>query len=84
MMLDEQLDQEMHNVMRNLPTSDDDKYNSFAGNKIPTSSAALDLAHILRRLCVPPSLHVLSRLATSRRNGPSSPDPDGPRLMIGC
>ncbi|KAJ7651951.1 ARM repeat-containing protein [Mycena polygramma] len=45
MMLDEQLDQEMHNAMRNLPTSDDDKYNSFAG-KISTSSAALDLAHI--------------------------------------
>ncbi|KAJ7830916.1 ARM repeat-containing protein [Mycena olivaceomarginata] len=46
MMLDEQLDQEMHNAMRNLPTSDDDKYNSFAGGKITTSSAALDLAHI--------------------------------------
>ncbi|KAJ7151565.1 ARM repeat-containing protein [Mycena filopes] len=45
MMLDEQLDQEMHNAMRNLPTSDDDKYTSFAG-KISTSSAALDLAHI--------------------------------------
>ncbi|KAJ7922963.1 ARM repeat-containing protein [Mycena leptocephala] len=45
MMLDEQLDQEMHNAMRNLPTSDDDKYNSFA-TKISTSSAALDLAHI--------------------------------------
>lgn len=30
--------------MRHLPTSDDDKYNSFA--KISTSSAALDLAHI--------------------------------------
>ncbi|KAF8525221.1 ARM repeat-containing protein [Hysterangium stoloniferum] len=26
MMLDQQLDQEMHNAMRNLPTSDDDKY----------------------------------------------------------
>ncbi|KAJ7139546.1 ARM repeat-containing protein [Mycena epipterygia] len=53
MMLDEQLDQEMHNAMRNLPTSDDDKYssddkyNSFAGKyQISTSSAALDLAHI--------------------------------------
>ncbi|KAF8164145.1 hypothetical protein K438DRAFT_1775661 [Mycena galopus ATCC 62051] len=45
MMLDEQLDQEMHNAMRNLPTSDDDKFNLFAG-KISTSSAALDLAHI--------------------------------------
>ncbi|KAJ3879349.1 ARM repeat-containing protein [Lentinula edodes] len=46
MMLDEQLDQEMHNAMRHLPTSDEDKYaNSFA-NKVSTSSAALDLAHI--------------------------------------
>ncbi|KAF8122476.1 hypothetical protein EV363DRAFT_1554772 [Boletus edulis] len=44
MMLDEQLDQEMHNVLRNLPTSDDDKFASYA-NKISTSSAALDLAH---------------------------------------
>jgi hypothetical protein len=45
MMLDEQLDQEMHNAMRNLPTSDDDKYHNYA-NKISASSAALDLAHI--------------------------------------
>ncbi|KAG6840852.1 hypothetical protein C0991_003722 [Blastosporella zonata] len=45
MMLDEQLDQEMHNAMRNLPTSDDDKYNRYP-NKVSTSSAALDLAHI--------------------------------------
>ncbi|CAK5265001.1 unnamed protein product [Mycena citricolor] len=46
MMLDEQLDQEMHNAMRNLPTSDDDKYASPYPGKISTSSAALDLAHI--------------------------------------
>ncbi|KAG5642509.1 hypothetical protein DXG03_002706 [Asterophora parasitica] len=47
MMLDEQLDQEMHNAMRNLPTSDDDKYhNNSYPNKVSTSSAALDLAHI--------------------------------------
>ncbi|OAX43650.1 ARM repeat-containing protein [Rhizopogon vinicolor AM-OR11-026] len=44
MMLDEQLDQEMHNAMRNLPTSDEDKFASYA-NRITTSSAALDLAH---------------------------------------
>ncbi|KAH7883969.1 ARM repeat-containing protein [Phlebopus sp. FC_14] len=44
MMLDEQLDQEMHNAMRNLPTSDDDKFASYT-NKVTTSSAALDLAH---------------------------------------
>ncbi|KAG6814436.1 hypothetical protein H0H92_007439 [Tricholoma furcatifolium] len=46
MMLDEQLDQEMNNAMRNLPTSDDDKYHSSYPNKVSTSSAALDLAHI--------------------------------------
>ncbi|KAH0838661.1 ARM repeat-containing protein [Lanmaoa asiatica] len=60
MMLDEQLDQEMHNAMRNLPTSDDDKFASYANKvrftsergvpffkfcQITTSSAALDLAH---------------------------------------
>jgi hypothetical protein len=46
MMLDEQLDQEMNNAMRHLPTSDENGYpNSFA-NKVSTSSAALDLAHI--------------------------------------
>ncbi|KAF7344568.1 RNA-binding protein [Mycena sanguinolenta] len=36
----------MRNAIRNLPTSDDDKYNLFAGNKVSTSSAASDLAHI--------------------------------------
>lgn len=46
MMLDEQLDQEMHNAMRNLPTSDDDKFHNSYPNKVTTSSAALDLAHI--------------------------------------
>ncbi|KAL4246787.1 PUM-HD domain-containing protein [Abortiporus biennis] len=45
MMLDEQLDHEMHNAMRNLPTSDEDKIaNGYAGRQISTSSAALDLA----------------------------------------
>ncbi|KAF9263107.1 ARM repeat-containing protein [Marasmius fiardii PR-910] len=33
MMLDEQLDQEMHNAMRHLPTSDEDKYSNAYGNK---------------------------------------------------
>ncbi|KIK70359.1 hypothetical protein GYMLUDRAFT_89399 [Collybiopsis luxurians FD-317 M1] len=46
MMLDEQLDQEMHNAMRHLPTSDEDKYPNAYANKVSTSSAALDLAHI--------------------------------------
>ncbi|EIN13206.1 ARM repeat-containing protein [Punctularia strigosozonata HHB-11173 SS5] len=40
MMLDEQLDQEMHNAMRNLPTPADDKYPYPA----KVSQAALDLA----------------------------------------
>ncbi|KIY45273.1 ARM repeat-containing protein [Fistulina hepatica ATCC 64428] len=47
MMLDEQLDQEMHNAMRHLPTSDDDRFNAYA-NKVSSSSAALDLAHRLQ------------------------------------
>ncbi|KAG6375119.1 ARM repeat-containing protein [Boletus reticuloceps] len=48
MMLDEQLDQEMHNAMRNLLTSDDDdKFASYA-NKISTPPTALDLAHHLQ------------------------------------
>ncbi|OSX67883.1 hypothetical protein POSPLADRAFT_1043068 [Postia placenta MAD-698-R-SB12] len=44
MMLDEQLDQEMHNAMRNLPTSDEDKFANGYPRKLSTSSAALDLA----------------------------------------
>ncbi|KAF4584797.1 hypothetical protein EYR38_002028 [Pleurotus pulmonarius] len=43
MMLDEQLDQEMHNAMRHLPTSEEDKF----GNSYPQqTSEALELAHI--------------------------------------
>lgn len=49
MMLDEQLDQEMHNAMRHLPTSDEDKYSNSYSNKLSTSSAALDLAHISQK-----------------------------------
>ncbi|KAJ8521773.1 hypothetical protein ONZ45_g1585 [Pleurotus djamor] len=44
MMLDEQLDQEMQNAMRHLPTSDEDRFAGSFSQK--TSSAALDLAHI--------------------------------------
>ncbi|KAI0662389.1 ARM repeat-containing protein [Cubamyces menziesii] len=33
MMLDEQLDKEMHNAMRHLPTSDEDKLNGYANKK---------------------------------------------------
>ncbi|KAG6369120.1 hypothetical protein JVT61DRAFT_1450 [Boletus reticuloceps] len=46
-MLDEQLDQEMHNAMRNLPTLDDDKFASYA-NKISTPPTVLDPAHCLQ------------------------------------
>ncbi|KAF4584812.1 hypothetical protein EYR38_002043 [Pleurotus pulmonarius] len=43
MMLDEQHDQEMHNAMRHLPTSEEDKF----GNSYPQqTSEALELAHI--------------------------------------
>ncbi|EIW65056.1 ARM repeat-containing protein [Trametes versicolor FP-101664 SS1] len=37
MMLDEQLDQEMHNAMRHLPTSDEDKYSNGYSNKQKSS-----------------------------------------------
>ncbi|GJJ13948.1 hypothetical protein Clacol_008205 [Clathrus columnatus] len=50
-MLDQQLDQEMHNAMRNLPTSDDDKY-----PKLSASSAALDLAPLSQNF-IQRSLH---------------------------
>ncbi|KAI0320995.1 ARM repeat-containing protein [Amylostereum chailletii] len=53
MMLDEQLDEEMHNAMRHLPTSDDDKYQAAAAaalaKQVSTSSAALDLAQTSSR-----------------------------------
>ncbi|KAF8531037.1 armadillo-type protein [Gautieria morchelliformis] len=38
MMLDQQLDQEMHNAMKNLPTSDDDKYKRGLHDSIGKSS----------------------------------------------
>ncbi|KAF8125835.1 armadillo-type protein, partial [Boletus edulis] len=56
MMLDEQLDQEMHNVLRNLPTSDDDKFASYANkvsdkpNMTLTSSMDLVGGNLLARL----------------------------------
>ncbi|KDQ32435.1 hypothetical protein PLEOSDRAFT_1100920 [Pleurotus ostreatus PC15] len=37
MMLDEQLDQEMHNAMRHLPTSDEDKFGNSYPQKLLTS-----------------------------------------------
>ncbi|KAH9836606.1 ARM repeat-containing protein [Rhodofomes roseus] len=55
MMLDEQLDKEMHNAMRNLPTSDQDKF----ARKLSASSAALDLAPLSQ---TPPRNSVLGHL----------------------
>ncbi|KAF8130608.1 ARM repeat-containing protein [Boletus edulis] len=40
MMLNEQLDQEMHNVLRNLPTLDDDKFASYANKFIGNPRAS--------------------------------------------
>ncbi|KAF8167867.1 pumilio-family RNA binding protein [Crassisporium funariophilum] len=79
MMLDEQLDQEMHNAMRNLPTSDDDKYHNSYPNKISTASAALDLAHISQ---TSPRTHFASRAQDSREKSSEWPqftgNPRGP------
>ncbi|CAA7271426.1 unnamed protein product [Cyclocybe aegerita] len=79
MMLDEQLDQEMHNAMRNLPTSDDDKYHNSFPNKISTASAALDLAHIPQ---TSPRTHFANRILDTREKSSEWPqfasNPRGP------
>ncbi|KAF7306452.1 RNA-binding protein [Mycena indigotica] len=79
MMLDEQLDQEMHNAMRNLPTSDDDKYTSFAGKQISTSSAALDLAHISQ---TSPRTSFASRTLETRDKSSEWPQFPGPARPV--
>ncbi|KDR85232.1 hypothetical protein GALMADRAFT_233963 [Galerina marginata CBS 339.88] len=77
MMLDEQLDQEMHNAMRNLPTSDDDKYTNSYANKISTASAALDLAHLSQ---TSPRTHFANRAPDSREKSSEWPQfPGNPR-----
>ncbi|KAL5535159.1 hypothetical protein ACEPAF_3253 [Sanghuangporus sanghuang] len=50
-LLDEQLDKEVQNAMRHLPLPDDDKLASKGdfGNKLSSSSAALDLAPLSQR-----------------------------------
>ncbi|KZT22110.1 ARM repeat-containing protein [Neolentinus lepideus HHB14362 ss-1] len=68
MMLDEQLDQEMHNAMRHLPTSDDDKYQYQ--NKLSTSSAALDLAPLSQ---TPPRQSFAGRGVESREKASEWP-----------
>ncbi|KAF4572499.1 hypothetical protein EYR36_007006 [Pleurotus pulmonarius] len=80
MMLDEQLDQEMHNAMRHLPTSDEDKF----GNSYPqkTSSAALDLAHISQ--ATSPQASYSSRSAEPREKSSEWPPfPSNPRAPEG-
>ncbi|KAF8641150.1 hypothetical protein AX17_000788 [Amanita inopinata Kibby_2008] len=70
MMLDEQLDKEMHNAMRNLPTSDNDKFHGHYSNKVSTSSAALDLAHISQ---TSPRTHFATRVLDSREKSSEWP-----------
>ncbi|KAJ6496259.1 hypothetical protein C8R45DRAFT_1094510 [Mycena sanguinolenta] len=73
MMLDEQLNQEIHNAMRSHQSSDDDKYNSVAGNKVSTSAAVLDLAHISQTSPRPLfATRDSPELPTSRRGSPPS------------
>lgn len=82
MMLDEQLDQEMHNAMRNLPTSDDDKYHNSYSAKISASSAALDLAHISQ---TSPRTHFAGRALEIRETSSEWPQftgsPRGPEML---
>ncbi|PPQ67410.1 hypothetical protein CVT25_005989 [Psilocybe cyanescens] len=82
MMLDEQLDQEMHNAMRNLPTSDDDKYNNNYQGKISTASAALDLAHISQ---TSPRTHYARALDTREKSSEwpqFTGNPRGPENVV--
>ncbi|TFK76682.1 ARM repeat-containing protein [Pluteus cervinus] len=76
MMLDEQLDQEMHNAMRHLPTSDDDKFPNSFGARISTSSAALDLAHISQ---TSPRAHFANRALDPRDKPSEWPQFSAPR-----
>ncbi|KAH9947956.1 ARM repeat-containing protein [Amylocystis lapponica] len=74
MMLDEQLDQEMHNAMRNLPTSDEDKYSNGYPRKLSTSSAALDLAPLSQ---TPPRPAFVGRAMESREKSSEWPQFNG-------
>lgn len=78
LMLDEQLDQEMHNAMRHLPTSDDDKFHQ-SYNKLTASNAALDLAHVSQ---TSPRTHFANRILDTREQSSEWPQftgvPRGP------
>ncbi|TFK30678.1 pumilio-family RNA binding protein [Coprinopsis marcescibilis] len=82
LMLDEQLDQEMHNAMRNLPTSDEDKFHGYA-SKLSTS-AALDLAHASQ---TSPRNHYPNRAVEGREQSSEWPQfngiPRGPDGLSG-
>ncbi|EJD04358.1 ARM repeat-containing protein [Fomitiporia mediterranea MF3/22] len=71
MLLDEQLDKEMQNAMRHLPIPDDDKYavlKGDSGNKLSSSSAALDLAPLSQKSSEWP------QFARSQENGAARSD----------
>ncbi|KAF9487698.1 ARM repeat-containing protein [Pleurotus eryngii] len=79
-MLNEQLDQEMHNAMRHLPTSDEDKF----GNSYPqkTSSAALDLTHIWQAMS-PQALYPSRSAEPREKSSEWPPFPSNPRAPEG-
>ncbi|KAI1786295.1 ARM repeat-containing protein [Ganoderma leucocontextum] len=56
MMLDEQLDQEMHNAMLHLPTSDEDKFSHGFGNKVRSIPRLLLSRRALNAESTSPSL----------------------------
>ncbi|RXW18444.1 hypothetical protein EST38_g7413 [Candolleomyces aberdarensis] len=102
LMLDEQLDQEMHSAysrnpllersnkafmgyedaMRNLPTSDDDKFHHAYNGKLTASNAALDLAHVSQ---TSPRTHFSNRVLDTREQSSEWPQftgvPRGPDGM---
>ncbi|KAI0762565.1 ARM repeat-containing protein [Fomes fomentarius] len=80
MMLDEQLDQEMHNAMRHLPTSDEDKFSNGFAHKKPSEWPQFNgsgrvpdsLNRIDRRNVTNPSMSLspnLGDLTGSKTNG---------------
>ncbi|KAI0757429.1 ARM repeat-containing protein [Daedaleopsis nitida] len=80
MMLDQQLDQEMHNAMRHLPTSDEDKYSNGFASKKPSEWPQFNgsgrlpdgLARSDRRNVTNPTMGLspnLGDLSSSRTNG---------------
>ncbi|KAI0735686.1 ARM repeat-containing protein [Earliella scabrosa] len=84
MMLDEQLDQEMHNAMRNLPTSDEDKYsNGFTkkpsewpqfNGRVPDSLSRTDRRNVTNpTVGLSPNLGDLSSKTNGSVSGTTTP-----------